>query len=103
VADELFFSGTAAEITPIRSVDKIQIGTGRRGEITRRIQEVFFQITSGEREAPGPWLTYVRELKQTQATDTNNGHHKVDIEEPEVTGTKPDVDPMATYRAVATD
>src|ERR671913_2297299 len=46
VADELFFSGTAAEITPIRSVDKITVGTGRRGEITGRIQEVFFQITS---------------------------------------------------------
>jgi branched-chain amino acid aminotransferase len=69
VADELFFTGTAAEVTPIRSVDKIQIGAGRRGEITRRIQETFFAITSGEREAPGPWLTYIN---QTQSAPPNN-------------------------------
>jgi branched-chain amino acid aminotransferase len=69
VADELFFTGTAAEVTPIRSVDKIQIGAGRRGEITRRIQETFFAITSGEREAPGAWLTYIN---QTEAAPQNN-------------------------------
>src|SRR5215210_8179933 len=63
VADEMFFTGTAAEVTPIRSVDKIQIGEGKRGEITRRIQQVFFEITSGEREAPGAWLTYVNETQ----------------------------------------
>jgi branched-chain amino acid aminotransferase len=61
LADELFFSGTAAEVTPIRSVDRIQIGTGKRGEITRRIQEEFFGITKGEIPAPGDWLTYVNE------------------------------------------
>src|SRR5204863_969648 len=61
VADELFFSGTAAEITPIRSVDRITIGNGTRGEITEKIQKVFFEITSAERQAPGDWLTYVRE------------------------------------------
>ena len=61
VADELFFSGTAAEITPIRSVDRINIGTGQRGDITENIQKIFFEITSGERQPPGPWLTYVRE------------------------------------------
>jgi branched-chain amino acid aminotransferase len=61
VSDELFFSGTAAEITPIRSVDRISIGSGGRGGITEKIQTVFFAITSGERQAPGPWLTYVRE------------------------------------------
>jgi branched-chain amino acid aminotransferase len=104
VSDELFFSGTAAEITPIRSVDKIQIGTGRCGEITRRIQEVFFQITSGEREAPGPWLTYAREhKKQAPASETGNGHRKANMEEPKASVNKPDADPMATYRAVATD
>jgi branched-chain amino acid aminotransferase len=74
VADELFFSGTAAEITPIRSVDKITVGTGRRGEITRRIQEAFFGITSGEREAPGDWLTYVNE-RQSKQPANNNGHN----------------------------
>jgi branched-chain amino acid aminotransferase len=72
VADELFFTGTAAEVTPIRSVDKIQIGAGRRGEITRRIQQVFFEITSGEREAPGPWLTYVNETPAV--APESNGH-----------------------------
>src|ERR671933_679815 len=55
IADELFFSGTAAEITPIRSVDRIQVGTGKRGPITERIQKLFFEITAGEREAPGDW------------------------------------------------
>ncbi|HJU54242.1 MAG TPA: aminotransferase class IV, partial [Pyrinomonadaceae bacterium] len=72
VADELFFSGTAAEITPIRSVDRITVGAGSRGDVTRRIQEVFFQITSGEREAPGPWLTYVNESQAE--LPNNNGH-----------------------------
>lgn len=60
VADELFFTGTAAEVTPIRSVDHIKIGEGKRGRVTERIQERFFQITKGEREAPGDWLTYVK-------------------------------------------
>src|SRR6266542_2689308 len=67
VADELFFSGTAAEITPIRSVDRISIGSGGRGEITERVQEVFFDITSGKRQPPGQWLTYVREQKARAA------------------------------------
>ncbi len=66
VADELFFTGTAAEVTPIRSVDRISIGTGHRGEITARIQQLFFDVTSGERPAPGDWLTYVRESEQTR-------------------------------------
>ncbi len=61
VADEVFFTGTAAEITPIRSVDRITVGAGRRGEITKRLQEEFFAIIKGSRPAPGnaPWLTYV--------------------------------------------
>ena len=80
VADELFFSGTAAEITPIRSVDRIQIGSGTRGEITAKIQKVFFEITSGERPAPGPWLTYVRDsvassASGAQARAANNGRN----------------------------
>jgi branched-chain amino acid aminotransferase len=73
IADELFFSGTAAEITPIRSVDRIQIGSGERGEITAKIQKVFFEITSGERPAPGPWLTYVREQKARAANQPATG------------------------------
>jgi branched-chain amino acid aminotransferase len=61
LADELFFTGTAAEVTPIRSVDRITIGEGKRGEITRQLQDVFFQIIRGEKSAPNnePWLTIV--------------------------------------------
>src|SRR4029079_6583042 len=47
IADEVFFTGTAAEITPIRSVDKIKIGAGKRGPLTTEIQKQFFDITSG--------------------------------------------------------
>jgi branched-chain amino acid aminotransferase len=72
VADELFFSGTAAEITPIRSVDRITVGNGGRGEITAKIQAAFFEITKGERKAPGDWLTYVN--ARDEATVNNNGH-----------------------------
>ena len=60
VADEVFFTGTAAEITPIRSVDRIPVGDGKRGEVTRRLQERFFAITSGEAEDKYGWLTYVK-------------------------------------------
>jgi branched-chain amino acid aminotransferase len=67
VADELFFSGTAAEITPIRSVDRIAVGSGERGPVTTKIQKAFFEITKGERPAPGKWLTYVNEAKQVQS------------------------------------
>ncbi len=58
-ADEVFFTGTAAEITPIRSIDRIKVGSGKRGPITADLQKVFFAITSGEREAPGEWLALV--------------------------------------------
>ncbi|MEK7722913.1 MAG: branched-chain amino acid transaminase [Acidobacteriota bacterium] len=63
LTDELFFTGTAAEITPIRSVDRITIGEGKRGEITKKLQETYFAIITGERPAPNnaPWLTYVNE------------------------------------------
>ncbi|MCA1576583.1 MAG: branched-chain amino acid transaminase [Acidobacteria bacterium] len=72
VADEVFFSGTAAEITPIRSVDRITVGQGGRGPITEKIQKVFFEITKGERTAPGDWLTYINESAQT--SPDRNGH-----------------------------
>src|SRR5437762_12276017 len=72
VSDELFFSGTAAEITPIRSVDRITIGNGGRGDLTAKFQGGFFEITAGERPAPGPWLTYVREQKVSGASE--NGY-----------------------------
>jgi len=62
LADEVFFTGTAAEISPIRTVDRITVGSGKRGEITKRLQEEFFKIVIGERPAPfgANWLTYVK-------------------------------------------
>ncbi len=59
VADEIFFTGTAAEITPVRSVDRVPIGNGGRGPITQRIQEEFFAIVSGEKPDRFGWLTFV--------------------------------------------
>jgi len=60
VADEVFFTGTAAEITPIRSVDKIQIGSGKRGKITEQLQNAFFGIFKGETKIPEDWLSPIR-------------------------------------------
>ena len=59
LADELFFVGTAAEVTPIRSVDKIQIGNGRRGPVTEALQHAFFDVINGEVPDTHGWLTYV--------------------------------------------
>ena len=66
LTDELFFTGTAAEITPIRSVDRITIGEGKRGEITKKLQDEFFKIIRAERPAPdnAPWLTFVGEAAE---------------------------------------
>jgi len=59
VADELFFTGTAAEVTPIRSVDRLEVGDGKRGPITRAIQETFFAIARGQAEDRWGWLSHV--------------------------------------------
>lgn len=59
IADEVFFTGTAAEITPIRSIDRVPIGAGRRGPITERLQIEFFGITEGEIPDRHGWLTPV--------------------------------------------
>jgi branched-chain amino acid aminotransferase len=59
IADEAFFTGTAAEITPLRSVDRIKIGAGGRGPITKRIQEEFFGIISGKSPDRHGWLSPV--------------------------------------------
>ena len=59
IADEVFFTGTAAEITPIRSVDKITIGNGRRGPVTETIQQRFFDVIYGRQPDTHGWLTYV--------------------------------------------
>jgi branched-chain amino acid aminotransferase len=59
IADEIFFTGTAAEITPVRSVDKQTVGSGSRGPITKGIQEEFFALVTGEAEDKHGWLTLV--------------------------------------------
>jgi branched-chain amino acid aminotransferase len=61
LADELFFTGTAAEVTPIRSVDKLPVGSGKRGPITTAVQKAFFGLFSGETEDRWGWLTPVAE------------------------------------------
>ena len=59
LADEAFFTGTAAEITPIRSVDGIPVGEGQRGPVTAHLQEHFFGIAKGEMEDRFGWMTLV--------------------------------------------
>jgi branched-chain amino acid aminotransferase len=59
IADEVFFTGTAAEVTPIRSVDKITVGNGKLGPITRQIQKEFFGIVSGNAPDRHKWFTPV--------------------------------------------
>ena len=63
IADEVFFTGTAAEITPIRSVDKVQVGVGRRGPLTNEIQRRFFEIITGETDDEFGWLTPIEAPK----------------------------------------
>jgi len=60
IADEVFFVGTAVEVTPIRSVDRVMVGRGRRGPVTEAIQQRFFHIVRGEALDPYGWLQYVR-------------------------------------------
>lgn len=59
IADEIFFTGTAAEITPIRSVDRISVGAGRRGPVTEQLQKAFFGLFSGATADRWGWLDYV--------------------------------------------
>jgi len=60
IADEAFFTGTAAEITPIREVDNRKIGTGRPGPVTQKIQAAFFDIVHGRDKKHAAWLTAVK-------------------------------------------
>jgi branched-chain amino acid aminotransferase len=59
IADEVFLTGTAAEVTPVRSIDKIMIGNGIRGPITKKVQEAFFSVVNGETEDTYGWLTFI--------------------------------------------
>lgn len=58
-ADEAFFTGTAAEVTPIRELDNRTIGAGRRGPVTEKLQSAFFDIVSGKNKQYAHWLTQV--------------------------------------------
>jgi branched-chain amino acid aminotransferase len=59
IADEIFFTGTAVEITPVRSVDRLTVGTGKRGPITESLQSAFFGLFSGKTPDKFGWLDYV--------------------------------------------
>ena len=59
IADEAFFTGTAAEITPIRELDGRKIGTGKRGKITGKLQKIFFDIVKGKNRKYESWLTRI--------------------------------------------
>jgi len=77
IADEVFFTGTAAEISPVRSIDKISIGTGSRGPVTEVIQNQFFDVINGRAPDTHGWLTYVYtgdetpENRSTVASETS--------------------------------
>jgi branched-chain amino acid aminotransferase len=59
IADEVFFTGTAAEVTPVREVDERKIGTGEAGSITKKIQRMFFEVARGKHRRYESWLTYI--------------------------------------------
>lgn len=60
IADEVFFTGSAAEVSPIKSIDRVQIGEGKRGPITEKIQKRFFEYVNGEREDVYGWQAIVQ-------------------------------------------
>ncbi|MFL5319242.1 MAG: branched-chain amino acid transaminase [Myxococcaceae bacterium] len=59
IANEIFFTGTAAEITPVREVDNRQVGAGKPGEITKFVQDTYFRVVRGQESKYAEWLTYV--------------------------------------------
>jgi len=67
IADEVFFCGTAAEVTPVRSVDRIVIGDGRRGPVTERVQRRYFELTKGIGGDELGWLTPILPVPETAA------------------------------------
>ncbi len=60
IADEVFFTGTAAEVTPIREIDRRPIGNGSRGPITEKLQHRFFEIVNGKSQDHSDWLTFIK-------------------------------------------
>jgi branched-chain amino acid aminotransferase len=73
IADEAFFAGTAVEITPIKTVDKLTVGNGRRGPITEAIQQSFFDIINGRVEDKHGWLEYVYDGEPRQPVSGGAG------------------------------
>ncbi len=67
LADEIFFTGTAVELTPVRSVDRIEVGNGKRGPITKRLQDAFFGLFSGETKDTEGWLEGLEQPKTAAA------------------------------------
>ena len=61
VADEIFMTGTAAEVTPVRSVDRMKVGAGCRGPVTEQLQNAFFGLFNGKTEDKWGWLTPVND------------------------------------------
>ena len=61
IADEAFFTGTAAEVTPVRELDNRSIGSGVRGPVTEQLQSMFFDIANGRNDKYSHWLTYINE------------------------------------------
>jgi branched-chain amino acid aminotransferase len=59
IADELFLTGTAAEVTPVREVDRRRIGDGGRGPVTKALQAAFFDVVAGRERKYERWLSYV--------------------------------------------
>jgi branched-chain amino acid aminotransferase len=59
IADEAFFTGTAAEVTPIRELDNRTLGIGKAGPITKKLQSAFFDIVKGKDKKYDSWLTYI--------------------------------------------
>ena len=59
LADEVFFSGTASEVTPIRSIDQIRIGSGQRGPVAKALQDQLFGVIDGKVPDTHEWLTFV--------------------------------------------
>ena len=68
IADEVFFAGTAVEVTPVRSIDKLPIGNGRRGPVTEKIQRAFFDVIRGDTDDTHRWLTFVHGGRAAAAT-----------------------------------
>jgi branched-chain amino acid aminotransferase len=62
IADEVFLTGSAAEVTPVRSVDKITVGSGRRGPVTEQIQKAFFGLFDGSTRDQWGWLEPVMDV-----------------------------------------